>query len=222
MRILLIDDDRRLAAFIKEGLKAEHCTVDVAYDGERGSYFARTNDYDLAILDNILPGKDGLEICRELRGAGKSTRVMMLTVQSEIPRKVEAFNNGVDDYLTKPFSIEELMARVHALLRRPGGIVEDVLFAGDVSVDVLGYQVKRAGKNVALTRKEFELLEFLMRNKGRVVTRGMIMEHVWDINADPFSNTIETHILNLRKKLEAGRKSKLISTIPGRGYRLEV
>ncbi|MFH1246186.1 MAG: response regulator transcription factor [Candidatus Liptonbacteria bacterium] len=222
MKILIVEDDRRIAAFLKESLVAERFTVDVVHDGERGSYFARTNEYDIIILDNILPGKSGTDICRELRFAGKSVPIIMLTVQSEVTRKIEAFNLGADDYLVKPFALEELLARVRALLRRPQGIVEDVMEVGDLRLDARAYLATRAGKPLLLTKKEFELLEYLMRNKGRVVTRGMIMEHVWDMNADPFSNTIETHILNLRRKIEGKREHKLISTIAGRGYRMEV
>jgi DNA-binding response OmpR family regulator len=220
MRILIVEDDRQLREFLKESLVFEGFVVDAEEDGERGSYVARTNDYDLVLLDNMLPRKNGSIVCQEIRGAGKSMPVIMMTVQSDLAPKLELFGNGGDDYIVKPFALPELLARVRALVRRPRTIVQDVLRVADLVMYRQQYYVERAGIAVNLTRKEFELLEYLMRNTGVTISRGMILEHVWDIHADPFSNTIETHIMNLRRKIEANGCTRLIQTIPGRGYLL--
>lgn len=218
MRILLVEDDAQVRTFLEGSLMSEHFSVDATGDGEKGSYLARTNQYDLIVLDNILPSKSGAMICRELRGLGSTTPILMLTVQGDVSRKVELFNLGADDYMTKPFILDEFMARVRALLRRPKPTLDEVVIVADLRLNSQTYQVYRGSKTVYLTRKEFELLEYMMRNKNKVLSRGMIMEHVWDIHADPFSNTIETHILNVRKKIEMKGKKKLIHTFPGRGY----
>ena len=222
MRLLVIEDDNGIAEFLKSSLEAELYSVDVMEDGERGSYAARTNDYDLIILDYSLPNKSGKEICQEVRAAGKSVPMIMLTVNTESLNKVEMLNLGVDDYVTKPFVFAELLARVKAVLRRPKPIQSDMLEVGDLEVDTTKYRVYRNKKEIYLTRKEFQLLEYLLRNKDSVVSRGMIMEHVWDKHGDIFSNTIETHILNLRKKVDIEGGAKLIHTVPGRGYRLSL
>ncbi len=195
--------------------------MDWEENGERGAWMARVNAYDLLILDNILPGKLGREICAELRAAGKCVPILMLTVQSEISIKIEMLKLGADDYMTKPFYSGELLARVQALLRRPPQIKAEVLELGDLHMDIGKQEVSRCSKAIYLTRKEFQLLEFLMRNSGSVVSRSQILEHVWDVNADPFSNTIETHVLNLRRKIDSEGVRKLIQTVPGRGYRIE-
>ncbi|MDP2598212.1 MAG: response regulator transcription factor [Candidatus Liptonbacteria bacterium] len=220
MRILLIEDEKQIIDFLKPALEAELFAVDTAEDGERGSYFARTNDYDLVILDNILPKKIGLDVCREIRGHGKTMPILILSVKSEVVTKIELLNAGADDYLSKPFSFKELIARIHALLRRQKHIDPEILTMDDLSVDTQKYSVMRGTKEIYLTRKEFMLLEYLMRNKGSVLSRGMIMEHVWDMSVDPFSNTIESHILSLRHKLDLPRAKKLIQTVPGRGYKI--
>ena len=220
MRILVIEDDPNIGKFLKAGLEAEMYSADWLSDGHEGLYAARRTDYDLLIVDSVLPGKLGPDICRELRSIGKMMPILMLTVKLEIGDKVEALNAGADDYLTKPFSFEELLARIKARLRRPQGIVKDVLEAGDLTLDTAKNIVKRSDKEIYLTSKEYQLLEYLLRNKGFVVSRGMIIEHVWDSNGDLFSNTIETHILNLRKKVEVPGASKLIQTVPGRGYKI--
>jgi two-component system, OmpR family, response regulator len=222
MRILVIEDDLEVSQFLRSSLEAELFSVDTATDGETGSYLARTNDYDLIVLDYALPKKDGREVCSEIRQAARSMPILMLTVKSELPAKVELLNMGVDDYLTKPFHFEELLARIRALLRRPKQIQSDILKVDDLEVDTTKFRVYRSGQQIELTRKEFQLLEFLLKNQDNVVSRGMIMEHVWDRRGDLFSNTIETHILNLRKKIETGGKRKLIHTVPGRGYRLSL
>jgi two-component system, OmpR family, response regulator len=222
MRILIVDDDNDICQFLRSGLEAELFSVDTASDGEEGSYLARTNDYDLVILDYALPKKNGKEVCSEVRAAGKAMPILAVSVTSELPTKIEMLNMGVDDYLTKPFHFDELLARVRALLRRPKNIQSEILKIDDLEVDTTRYRVFRSGNEIVLTRKEFQLLEFLLKNQDNVVSRGSIMEHVWDRRGDLFSNTIETHILNLRKKLEIGSKKKLIHTIPGRGYRLSL
>ncbi len=220
MRILVIEDDKDVADFLVASLKSELFSVDLAGDGEAGSYMARTNDYDLIILDYGLPKKDGKEVCQEVRTAGKTVPIIMLTVQSDLPDKVEMLNLGVDDYITKPFFFDELLARARAVMRRPKQIQSDTLELDDLKVDTIRYRVYRGDKEVILTRKEFQLLEYLLRNRENVVSRGMIMEHVWDKHGDIFSNTIETHILNLRKKIENEGKRRLVHTVPGRGYRV--
>jgi DNA-binding response OmpR family regulator len=220
MRILVIEDDKDIGEFLEASLKSELYSVDLATDGEAGSFMGRTNEYDLIILDYGLPKKDGKEVCKDIRDAGKSVPIIMLTVQSELPDKIEMLNLGADDYMTKPFAFDELLARARAVMRRPTQVQSDVLQMDDLKVDTIKYRVYRGDKEVVLTRKEFQLLEFLLRNRENVVSRGMIMEHVWDKHGDIFSNTIETHILNLRKKIEDEGKRRLIHTVPGRGYRV--
>ena len=199
MRILIVEDESTISAFLKESLEAEYFAVDVAEDGEKGAYEAQINQYDLIILDNVLPKKDGITVCRELREAGRTLPILVLSVKSETVKKVDLLNAGADDYLTKPFSLDELLARVRALLRRPPEIEGDVLQVGDLSLDTKRFVVMRGKREIALTRKEFMLLHYLMRNQSVVLSRGMILEHVWDMSIDIFSNTIESHILSLRK-----------------------
>jgi DNA-binding response OmpR family regulator len=220
MRILVIDDQQDLAQSLKTGLESQCYAVDIENDGERGLYRARTNDYDLVLLDNILPGKLGPDICRELREYKMTMPIMILSVQSDIEQKISLLNCGADDYLAKPFSFAELSARVRALLRRPRHVEKPDLAVDDLILNRKTYTASRNGKAIYLTPKEFSLLEYLMKNQGAVVSRGMILEHVWDESADPFSNSIETHIMNLRRKIDHGVKRKLIRTILGRGYML--
>jgi len=222
MRILIVEDDQEIRNFLKSSLEEECYTVDLAPDGEKGSFMGRTNDYDLCILDLIMPEKNGNEVCKEIREAGKKYPILVLSVQSEIPTKIELFNMGADDYLTKPYSLEELLARIRALLRRPREIENEILEIENLQLDSKKHLVTRNKKEIYLTRKEFMLLEYLLKNKSLVMSRAKIMEHVWDINADPFSNTIESHILSLRKKIDIKGKPKLIHTIPGRGYKLDI
>jgi len=219
MRILLIEDDADISAFLKKGLEEESFIVDVISDGEKGSYVARTDSYDLIILDNILPKKDGFQICQEIRLAGITKPILILSAKTETPLKVGLLNLGADDYLTKPFVFQELVARIRALLRRPPLIKPSILEVGDIILDPSTQRVTKGRKEIYLTRKEFVLLEYLMENKTKVLSRGMILEHVWNRESDPFSNTIEAHILNLRKKVDTG-KIRYIQTVPGRGYKI--
>ncbi len=222
MRILIVEDEKDIRDFVAKSLKAESFAVDTAADGEKGSFLARTNDYDLIILDNIMPKKSGLQVCEEIRKDGKTVPILILSVKSETTAKVDLLNAGADDYLTKPFSLDELLARVRALLRRPTQIENEILQIDDLIVDTSRQTVRRGGKDIYLTRKEFALLKYLLKNQGIVLSRGMIMEHVWDMTADPFSNTIESHILSLRRKIDTKGKKKLIHTVPGRGYKIDL
>ncbi len=220
MRILIIEDDQDIRQMLASYLESACFAVDSTGDGIEGSYLARTNDYDIVLLDYMLPGKDGLRICHEIRESGKVMPILMITVRNEIADKVELLNRGVDDYVTKPFSFDEIMARINALIRRPRRIESPVMQVADIIIDANRQRVVRGNKEIYLTRKEYSLLEYLARHEGHVVSRGTIMEHVWDMESDPFSNTIEAHIFNLRKKIKRG-KTELIRTIPGRGYMLD-
>ncbi|MCR4274833.1 MAG: response regulator transcription factor [Candidatus Campbellbacteria bacterium] len=220
MKILVIEDEAIIRSVIRSTLLDEFFTVDTASDGEEGAFLAKTNEYDLIILDNILPKKDGISICREVRGCGKTVPILSLSVQGDTSTKVNLLDAGVDDYLTKPFCVDELIARVRALLRRPFKANEDTLTVDTLTLDSQRHTAQRGKEKLSLTRKEFMLLEYLMRNADYAVTRGMIMEHVWERDVDPFSNTIEAHILSLRKKIERPGRQKLIHTIPGQGYKL--
>ncbi len=220
MRLLVVEDDPELGGTLQAALTERCFAVDLEPDGTRGSWLARTNDYDVIVLDQVLPGKSGKDICMELRAAKKSMPILMLTVQSEVVDKVDMLNAGADDYMTKPFFMNELVARIQALLRRPVPVLDHILEIGDLMLDLQTHEVRRAGHSVYLTRKELQLLEYFLRNAGRVLSRGQILEHVWDVDADPFSNTIETHILNLRRKIDREHNRKLIHTLPGRGYKL--
>lgn len=222
MRILVIEDEEGIASFLKSGLESEYFAVDIAEDGEQGSYLAQTNEYDMIILDNNLPKKNGGEVCKEIRASGKTTPIIMLSAVSALGVKVDLLNKGADDYLTKPFSLDELLARIRALLRRPATFTAEILAADDLTLDTKQHVVKRGDKEIYLTRKEFMLLELLMKKKGSVVTRGNIMEHVWDMHVDPFSNTIDSHILNVRKKIASDGKKDLIYTLPGIGYKIDI
>lgn len=222
MRVLVVEDEERISRFLKESLEAEYFAVDVAEDGERGSYFARTNDYDLIVLDNMLPKKDGLQVCKEIRASGKTMPILVVSVKTGTFDKVDLLDAGADDYLAKPFVLEELLARVRALMRRPTAIESDILRVEDIELNAKMGTVRRADRDISLTRKEFMLLQYLMRNEGTVLSRGMILEHVWDMSVDIFSNTIESHILSLRKKLGDTKDDRIIQTISGRGYRMGV
>ncbi len=222
MRLLIIEDEYEIADFLKKSFEKESFIVDLAEEGEQGSYLARINEYDAIILDYMLPKKNGLQIATEVREAGKSVPMIMLSIKSDTTHKIECFKQGIDDYVTKPFSFQELNARVHAILRRPYDIKSSIFHFDDVTINSSKQEVCRKGKNIYLTRKEFLLLECLVKENGKVISRGRIMEHVWDMNVDPFSNTLETHILNLRKKIGKRRGKEMIQTVPGRGYKIGV
>lgn len=219
MRILIVEDEKEIRNFLKKNLEAECFAVDTASDGEDGLYKAKINDYDLFIFDNCMPKMTGLELCSEIRKNQMTVPILFLSVKSETDIKVRALDAGADDYLIKPFSLSELIARVRALLRRKPQMSEEILAVDDLILDTKKHTVHKDNTEIILTRKEFMLLQYFMENQGFVLSRGMILEHVWDMNADPFSNTIESHILSLRKKIGVDSKSNLIKTISGRGYR---
>lgn len=220
MKILLVEDEEAISIFIKKGLEAEFFIVDVANDGTDGEKMARINEYDAIILDHNLPGKNGIQICKSLRESGDKRPVIMLTAENEVEKKVEAFDCGASGYMTKPFAIEELVARIRALLRFENKGDDTVLSQKDIELDLKKYTAKRADKFMSLRKKEFALLEYFLRNPEKVLTRSMILEHVWDTNADPFTNTVDVHIRSLRQKLNEGFPEKLIDTVRGIGYRL--
>ena len=224
MRILIVEDDHKIANAIKKGLEQETYAVDVSYDGKDGYGQAKTIDYDLIILDRMLPEIDGLQICRTLREQKFKTPILMLTAKDKISDKVEGLNAGADDYLAKPFSFEELLARIRALLRRPQEFSDNILNVADLSLDHLSFEVKRANKSINLSSKEFALLEYLMRNPSRILTKDNIIAHVWDYDADILPNTVEVYIGYLRNKIDKPFTSQppLIHTIRGFGYKLGV
>jgi len=219
MRALVIEDERKLAFYIKKGLEEHHFAVDVAYNGEEGVGYAGENEYDVVVLDLLLPKKDGMAVLRELREKGDPVPVLILTARDTVADKVAGLDAGADDYLTKPFSFLELLARVRALLRR--GTVEPQvkLQVGDLVIDLTAHRASRAGKSLQLTNKEFALLEFFMRNSGRVLTRTAIAEHVWDYRfEDTLSNVIDVFVNRLRNKIDRDFTQKLIHTVKGVGY----
>ncbi|HEY2961709.1 MAG TPA: response regulator transcription factor [Pyrinomonadaceae bacterium] len=221
MRILVVEDDSRMANVIAKGLRENSYAVDIAQDGDAGLYQTSINDYDVIILDVLLPKHDGFEVCRELRLRGNTTPVLMLTARAAIDDRITGFDAGADDYLTKPFSFRELLARIHALLRRDSQLRPDVLEIGDLVLDCVSHRVYRANHEVQLTAKEYALLEYLARRAGQLVSRAEIAAHVWDDTFDPFSNTIEVYMNRLRKKIDDNHPTKLLHTRRGEGYTLE-
>jgi two-component system copper resistance phosphate regulon response regulator CusR len=218
VRILLVEDEPSAARMMAKGLREQTYAVDVAQDGEGALYQAHVNDYDLIILDIMLPGKDGFEVCRELRSTGSPVPVLMLTARDTIDDRVEGLDTGADDYLTKPFDFRELLAHIRALLRRGQSLRPDVIEVDDLEIEIRKRQVNRGGRGVHLTAKEYALLEYLARRAGEVVARADIAEHVWDENFDPFSNLIEVYVQRLRRKIDDGHETKLIHTRRGAGY----
>lgn len=220
MKILVVEDEQRVAQFIQKGLKEEGHAVDCAYDGEEGGFLAEVNEYDLIILDLMLPKKNGLTVCSEIRERGVSTPLLMLTARDAVQDKVRGLDAGADDYLTKPFVFDELLARVRALLRRGSESKAPVLKIVDLELDPMSRRVTRGGKPIRLTTKEYALLEYMLRNPDRVLSRTRIGEHVWDMNFDPESNVIDVYVSHLRNKVDKGFKVALIHTLRGQGYML--
>jgi heavy metal response regulator len=218
MRILLVEDEERIASFVARGLKEAHYVVDVASDGEKGLFMAEINEYDLLILDIMLPKKDGISVCRELRGKKIGVPVLMLSAKDTTNDKVRGLNVGADDYLAKPFAFKELLARVQALLRRRTPDKGGILTVGDLELNQLTHKVSRQGKDIDLTSKEYTLLEYMMSNAGEVITRTMISEHVWHEDFDSFTNVIDVYMNYLRNKIDKGFKKPLIRTVRGSGY----
>jgi two-component system copper resistance phosphate regulon response regulator CusR len=220
MRVLLVEDEKNVAAFIKKGLEEEFYAVDVAEDGDDGLLMALSSDYDLMIFDIMLPGMNGIELCRKLRERGVKKPVLMLTAIDSVQSKVEGLESGADDYLTKPFAFSELLARLKALLRRSADSSSDLMLE-DLKIDLLSRRVFREGKEIFLTPKEFAMLEYLLRNKGRVLSRTQIIENVWGYNFDPSTNIVDVHVKFLREKIDRGYERALIHTVRGVGYMLK-
>jgi DNA-binding response OmpR family regulator len=219
MRILVIEDEHKIANAVKQGLVQENYAVDVEYDADSGLGSALNESYDVMVIDRMLPGsKDGLDICREVRSANIHTPILLLTAKDQIRDRVEGLNSGADDYLVKPFSFEELLARLRALMRRPQAVQPNSLKIGDLTLDTVSYEVRRADKKIELSAKEFALLEYMMRNAGRVLTKENIISHVWDFDSDILPNTVEVYIGYLRNKIDRPYDKPLIHTNRGFGY----
>lgn len=222
MKLLVVEDEHRIAAAIKKGLEQEHYIVDLAYDGTEGFDLASSESYDCIILDLMLPGMDGVTICKTLRKEGKHTPILMLTAKGQLSDKIEGFESGADDYLTKPFAFEELLARIRALTKRPKQMTEAILTLADLSLHPETYEVMRGKKFIRLSSKEFSLLEYMMRHPHTVLTKDQIIAHVWEYSSDILPNTVEVYMKNLRAKIDAPFASKkpLITTVRGFGYKI--
>jgi two-component system copper resistance phosphate regulon response regulator CusR len=218
VRILLVEDEPSAAKMLAKGLREQSYAVDVAVDGETALYQASVSDYDLIVLDVMLPRRDGFEVCREIRATGSSVPVLMLTARDVVEDRITGLDSGADDYLTKPFDFGELLARARALLRRGEVVRLELLKIGDLEIDTRAKRVSRAGRVIQLTAKEYGLLEYFARNAGRVLGRAEISEHVWDENFDAFSNLIEVYVQRLRRKIDDGHAEKLFQTRRGEGY----
>jgi len=218
VRILLVEDELDAARMLAKGLREQTYAVDVAADGDAGAYQASVNDYDLIILDCMLPRKSGYAVCREIRAAGSSVPILMLTARDAVQDRIAGLDAGADDYLIKPFAFRELLARMRALLRRSATLRADVMQVADLVIDARARAVKRSGHRIEMTAKEYALLEYLARRAGEVVGRADIAEHVWDETFDPFSNLIEVYVQRLRRKIDDGHALKLIRTRRGEGY----
>ncbi len=221
MRILVVEDDRKVALFVRQGLEEEGHAVDVAVDGEEGAMLARVNPYDALVLDVMLPKKNGLQLASELRREGSAVPILMLTARDATDDVVRGFDSGADDYLTKPFAFDELLARLRALGRRSGtALTSPTLRFADVEMDRVRHRAARAGRPLELTAREFRLLEYFLTRPDKVVTRTELLEKVWDMSFDPESNVVDVHVSNLRKKLEDGGAARLIQTVRGVGFAL--
>lgn len=220
MRVLIIEDEKHLSNIVKKGLAEEGFAVDQAFDGEEGLYLAESESYDLIVLDLMLPKIEGIEVCRQLRSKKIKTPILMLTARTQTEEKVAGLEAGADDYLTKPFAFTELKARLQALLRRGHSTADPILKVADLEVDPSKHVVNRTGQSIALTPKEFAILEYLIRHKDEVVTRTQITEHVWDYNFDALSNVVDVFIASLRKKINHHSKKNLLYTIHGIGFKI--
>jgi len=220
MRILIVEDEKELTDSLAQGIRQQGYAVDIAYDGEEALTQAEVNIYDLIILDLNLPKVDGMEVCRRIRSSGALTSILMLTARSSLGDRVKGLDQGADDYLVKPFHFSELLARVRALLRREGKAGHPILRIGELVLDPNCLKAYYLGIELKLTVKEFSILEYLMRNAGRIVSQEELLEHVWDEQANLFTQTIKVHIKNIRKKLDAAGGGNLLSTVKGRGYML--
>ena len=218
MKILVIEDDPTVGQFVKRGLEEQRWGVDLVADGEEGERWAQSEAYDLVILDMRLPGKSGLDVLRGLRARGFQRPVLVLTAQDAVDAKVQTLRAGADDYVTKPFAFEELLARVEALARRPKALASPTLVVGDLVLDQDTREVTRAGQKIDLTPKEYSVLEYLMRHEGRVMSRTLITEYAWGYHFDPGTNIVDVVINHLRKKIDAGHERKMITTVRGVGY----
>jgi len=221
MRILLVEDEHKIANSIKKGLEQESYAVDVAYDGTNGYDYASSEEYDVIILDRLLPGIDGLGICKKLRAASIHTPILMLTARGELSERVEGLNSGADDYLTKPFAFIELLARLRALIRRPKKSMGSVLQVSNLTLDPVTFEVKRGNVDISLSSKEFALLEYLISHKGTIVGKEQIISHVWNYDSDVLPNSVEVYITHLRNKIDKPFNTFLIKTIRGFGYKIE-
>lgn len=224
MRLLIIEDDQEISSYITKGMKEAGHTVDTADNGKDGLFLATTEDYDAMIVDRMLPELDGLTIIKTMRGAGNATPALILSALGEIDDRVKGLRSGGDDYLVKPFAFAELLARIEILGRRPGASAqgEDTkLSAGDLKLNLLSRKVTRGGKSIDLQSREFKLLEYMLKHKGQVVTRTMLLEHVWDYHFDPQTNVIDVHISRLRGKVDKGFETQIIRTVRGAGYIIE-
>lgn len=222
MKILIVEDDHLIANSIKRGLEQEKYVVDVAYDGNEGYDLAGSGEYDVIILDLMLPGMDGITICKKLRKDKIKSGILMLTARGQLEDKVMGLDNGADDYLSKPFAFEELLARIKAIARRPATPLKNILRVGDLSLDTNTFEVKRSDKKIRLSAKEYALLECLMRHPGQVLNKEQLIERVWSYESNILPNTVEVYIRNLRQKIDEGHRVKLIKTRRGFGYKIEV
>jgi two-component system, OmpR family, response regulator len=220
MRILVVEDQKKIASFIRKGLEEQHMVVDVCHDGDAGYELALGESYDAIVLDVMLPGRDGLSILQQLRKRAITVPVILLSARSELDERLQGLNLGADDYLTKPFYIEELIARIHTIVRRSAGEPDHLLRVDDLVLDRVRHQVRRGAEEIPLSMREFTLLEYLMQSPDRVLTRTQICEHVWNYGFDPATNLVDVYIQRIRKKVDTGNLPKLIQTVRGVGYRI--